>query len=837
MKWSNHSKLIPVAAILLAAQTLPADQAPHMTNMNDCTVSLPQEARFIAVDKKNAPKAWCLVENTADKQRTLRLDLLINRPGEKPKLQSLPLRLAANETQRVSLPSAWFDKYGIYHLEFRLVENENVSPWAKDILAVYPLNPQPRTGESVMPIGFATGAPRCTPRLLELAASLGFEYYRYNAVWQHVQPEEGTWDWESTDNYLDLVKRYGFQWHVKTTGCPSWATEHRFDSPPLDPWREWISALASRHSESIQFWEVWNEPNISFFRGSVEEYTEVQRVAHDAIKEASPDTIVTSGGYAGINHHKSKPGAFEAAFLEYPRAYDWFAYHMHDAFPQFYSDVRHQLGPIQQRTGKTDVPFVFTETGYDTRRGQRFQAETLLKKITYAAAIGAKSFTFYNLMDRSGRDEPNRAGKTFGLITNPIGTGDFASIEDEFRPKESFVATATAITQLRRLPALEVWSESNGLFAFLFGRPNDYLLVGWREDPQIPEAIWAVQSKATRLFQRDLFGNTTEMPLVDGVALIPLGAPRYFHFEGAEEAPILLGPLVTLPNAISPDAEGVAAVELKVHNPLNRAISAATENTDGELLPQTGPREIAAGETVVFPMSYDVGKGALGKIVDVEAQLTFLNTPWSPRLSIPIVYNVIRAGENTRIVLNSLNQVTNKQDYDPHTLHLLWGSPADLSVQANVLSDPSSDLIKITCKVTDNHHYPASSNENILDGDALEIGWKGADGVSGHLAIAGDIGTSPRSEFHLGGEPVDKSPISSIKISRKGTTTNWELALDTRRMGLSEKDFEDDLRFNFAVHDNDGEGPKSWISPAQGLGGKEYFSPDNFYILQIGIKQ
>ncbi|GHC01718.1 hypothetical protein [Cerasicoccus arenae] len=839
MKWFNNSNLIPIAAILLTAQTLLADQVPHITKMNDCTVSLPQEARFIAVDKTNAPKAWCLVENTANNQRTLRLDLLINRPREKPELQSQTLRLAAKEAQQVSLPSAWFDQYGIYRLEFRLVEGEDASPWANDILAVYPRNPQPELGESVMPIGFATGAALCTPRLLELAASLGFEYYRYNAVWQHVQPQEGTWNWERIDNYLDLVKRYNFQWHVTTTGCPSWATEQRFDPPPLDAWREWISALATRHSESMQFWEVWNEPNISFFNGSVEEYTQLQRVAHDAIKEASPSTVVTSGGYAGMNHHKSKPGAFEAAFLEHPRAYDWFAYHMHDAFPQFYSDLHHQLAAIQQRTGKTDVPIVFTETGYDTRHGQRFQAETLLKKMTYAAAIGAKSYTWYNLMDRAGGNESNRAGKTFGLISNPTDTGDFASIEDELRPKESFIAAATAIPQLRRLPPLQVWSESDGLFAFLFGRPNDQLLVTWRENPQIPEAIWAVRSEATHITQRDLFGNTTEIPQIDGVALIPLGVPQYFDFEGSEAPPRLLGPLITLPHTISANAEGVAAVELKLHNPLDRAImvNAAVGEIGEELLPQADSREIAAGETLIFPMSFDVGEGALGKIVNVEAQFTFLDTPWAPRLNIPIVYNVIRAGQNTKVILNSLNQVTNKQDYDPHTLHLLWGSPADLSVQANVLSDPSSDLIKITCKVTDNHHYPASSEESLLDGDALEIGWTGADGASGHLAIAGDVGTSPRNEFHLNGELIHKSPIRSIQITRKDTTTTWELALDTRHMGLCEKDFNDGLRFNFAVHDNDSEGPKSWMSPVPGLGGKTHFSSDSFHILQIGMKQ
>jgi hypothetical protein len=824
------------ALCLVAASHLPAAPVPTTTTLADCEVSLPEAARFIAVEPSSAPEVWCLVENSSDKPRHLRLDLLLNRMKGEPSLQSQAIQLAANESRRISLPSAWFDQYGIYRLDYRLAEEAaQASPWGSDLLAVYPRNPQPAAGESTMPIGFATGAALCTPRLLEIAASLGFEYYRYNAIWAQVQPQEGVWNWERIDEYLSQVQRYGFKWHVTTTGCPSWATEERFDPPPLDAWREWISALASRHSDSIQFWEIWNEPNIGFFNGSVEEYTEVQRVAHDAIKAVSPYTIVTSGGYAGMNHHKSKPGAFEAALLEHPRAYDWFAYHMHDTFPQFYSDLHYQLAAIQQRTGKTEVPIVFTETGFDTRHGQRFQAETLLKKITYAAAIGAKSYTWYNLMDRAGRDNPNQAGKTFGLITNPTGTGDFAAIEDAIRPKESFIAAATAIPKLRRLPALDIWSENDGLFAFLFGREDEHLLVAWREDPQISDAIWAVHTDAQQLIQTDLFGNTTELPLIDGVALVTLSAPHYYDFIGSQTAPQRLEPLVRLPQTVSPDANGVASVKLKLQNPLQRTVTVtATAQEKAKLgSAQTITREIAAGESGTFPMRFDVGQGALGEIVTVDAAFTFKDMEWAPSLEIPVVYNIIRANTTTRIELNSLNQVLNKQDYDPHTLHLLWGSPADLSVRAKIHSSPSSQRIKMTYQVTDNQHFAATAEAPLLDGDALEIGWESKQGVRGHVAIAGDLGTSPRSEFYLDAERMDSPLIDFIQVKRQGKTTTWELTLDTRQMGLSESDLEQGIRFNFAVHDNDGEGPKSWMSPTPGLGGRSYFSSEHFYRLEL----
>ncbi len=810
-------------------------RAEYTANLADCTVSVPQEARFIVGNMAGGPQAWCVIENKTKASRSIRLDLVVNRPGLAPEFLSEELHLSANETLRLDLPVSWFSQYGLYHLDFRLSNERENSPWGTDIIAVYPENRQPEPGESVMPIGFATGAPRCTPRLLELAASLGFEYYRYNAVWENVQPTEDTWNWESIDDYLTLVEDYGFRWHVKTTGSPAWAADERFAPPPLDAWRTWITALASRHAESIEFWEVWNEPNIGFFKGSVDEYTQVQRVAHDAIKEVAPGITVTSGGYAGMNHHKSKRGAFEAAFLEYPRGYDWFAYHMHDAFPQFYSDVHYQLAAIQQRTGKTDVPIVFTETGYDTRYGQRFQAETLVKKITYAAAIGAKSYTWYNLMDRSGSDEPNRAGKSFGLITNPTGTGDFASIEDDFRPKESFVAAATAIDLLRRLAPLAIWSENDGVYAFLFGQHDEQLLVGWREDPRIASPIWMVQSNAEKLTRLDLFGNASELELIDGLALIPLSTPEYFLFAGSEQPPRLLGPLVDSPGIVSVDAQGVASIELAVRNPLQREVKVSANALANGVNVQSEAEAltIAAGASGTFPLRLEIGQGRLGEIIPVQVQFTFEGTPWSPTMELPVVFNAIHANEATSITLKELHQVTNKQDYDPYTLHLLWGSPNDLSVEATVQSLPAQHRIDLTCIVTDNQHFAAPGGTPLLEGDALEIAWEGAEGTQGHLAIAGDLDTKPRQQYLVNGKPSKDAVVRKLNITRTDNTTRWELSLDTQKMGLDDNEAAADIRFNFAVHDNDGEGPKSWIAPTPGLGGEAHLAPEGFYLLQL----
>ena len=97
----------------------------------------------------------------------------------------------------------------------------------------------------------------------------------------------------------------------------------------------------------------------------------------------------------------------------------------------------------------------------------RFRPE----KMSYASALGAKAYTWYNLMDRAGGEQSNRPGHTYGLLTNPTGTGNFAEIEDRIRPKEALVAAAAAaaVRELRGRPHLETWAQDGRRFAFLFG--------------------------------------------------------------------------------------------------------------------------------------------------------------------------------------------------------------------------------------------------------------------------------------------------------------------------------------------------------------------------------
>lgn len=850
--------LLAIALINVATITVPCLQAEaepsRATLPSGIEATFPQASRFIAIDGNTLVSLpYVLIKNTSDQEQTVVLETTLpnaqtSTTGE-PDLSRVHQVTLAPRTEKTVLPFVTDHAvnrlvFGIHKIRFRLSEPiqksstpAKDSPWASDVFALYPKNSQPTREESVMPIGFATGAALATPRLFEIAASLGFEYYRFNAVWSEVQPREGAWAWEKLDSQLTLLRQHNFRWHVTTTGSSRWAGPERFALPRHDAWQTWITALASRYKNEIQLWEIWNEPNISFSTGTVEQYDQIQRIAHDSIKAIAPEIPITSGGYAGINHGKNKPGSFESAFLAYPDSYDWFAYHMHDVFPQFFNDLHIRLPEVARRARNDNIfpPIVFTETGFDTRFGQRFQAATLVKKITYAAAIGAKSYTWYNLMDRAGTDTPNKAGQTFGLITNPTGTGNFASIENDIRPKESFVAAATAIRLLRHARPLEILAQDGRLFAFLFALPqNRHLLVAWTEGDATPDFFQTVRnttSPQTPVEMLDLFGNASSLPSVEGQSLISYSSePRYFLFHNSDSPPVTTADLIKTPEQIIPDANGVIDIPIRITNPLSQPLALVSPEH----------LNIPPGQTATFALRRKITVGKFGKTARIDLPISLKNSPWSPVLRLPVVFNTLNAASASgqSFAIDSLQHVVNKQDYDPYALHLLWSGPTDLSVKGRISVSPPpnslSPVIRIELEVADNIHQPAAVNASLSDGDSLEIDWAPTTAASEpqirRLEIAADLGHAPR----LAGVAHASDLVRKADIRRRAARNSWEgehtlytIELDMQAMRLTEADWKNGIRFNLAVHDNDSGGPKSRIALTTGL------TPDAWPILRL----
>ena len=139
-------------------------------------------------------------------------------------------------------------------------------------------------------------------------SALGAKWVRWDLDWNIVQPSGPTaYQWEAIDRVQATAEKNGVQSLAILTYTPPWARQSACsDNPhcaPADPaaFGRFAGAAAGRYKGRINYWEVWNEPNFTFFwlpQPNVSSYISVLRSAHSNIKAANSSATVLSGGLA-----------------------------------------------------------------------------------------------------------------------------------------------------------------------------------------------------------------------------------------------------------------------------------------------------------------------------------------------------------------------------------------------------------------------------------------------------------------------------------------------------------------------------------------------------------
>ena len=152
----------------------------------------------------------------------------------------------------------------------------------------------------------------------ELAASLGIGWDRMVISWASRQPY-GANDWYVRNKeigWVETAQVHGREVVGLLMGTPAWAT----DGSPLigvprglylphdDPgnlWAAFIRNITREYMGRIDRWIIWNEPDIAAedygtqFEGSVEDYYQLVKVAHQAARSVHPQAVIH---LAGLTH-------------------------------------------------------------------------------------------------------------------------------------------------------------------------------------------------------------------------------------------------------------------------------------------------------------------------------------------------------------------------------------------------------------------------------------------------------------------------------------------------------------------------------------------------------
>lgn len=144
---------------------------------------------------------------------------------------------------------------------------------------------------------------------LEAMEAAGITWVRQIIPWDTIEPERGSFAWDAWDGLADAFRDHpDLQLVAVLVNSPAWAQRDPSNAvptaPPDDPanFGAFAGAFAERYGDVIDFYQVWDEPNLTAAWGNLEprpaDYLALLEAAYPAIHSADADSQVIAAALA-----------------------------------------------------------------------------------------------------------------------------------------------------------------------------------------------------------------------------------------------------------------------------------------------------------------------------------------------------------------------------------------------------------------------------------------------------------------------------------------------------------------------------------------------------------
>lgn len=144
---------------------------------------------------------------------------------------------------------------------------------------------------------------------LDRMAQLNVVWVRQRFLWDEIEPTKGEYQWETVDRIVEALDEYP-QFHLVAvlTNTPAWArTALSPDDPTAPPenpapFAVFASAFAARYGETVDHYQIWDEPNLEATWGGMDprpaDYAALLRETYPAIHGVDASAQVIAGALA-----------------------------------------------------------------------------------------------------------------------------------------------------------------------------------------------------------------------------------------------------------------------------------------------------------------------------------------------------------------------------------------------------------------------------------------------------------------------------------------------------------------------------------------------------------
>lgn len=687
-------------------------------------------------------------------------------------------------------------------------------------------------------------------REIALMKALGIDIAREGMAWEMIQPTPGTWNYQKFDAYVRDMSAAGIELQSVLAYSPKWASTGNQQAsdwndwnkvaPQLDAYLKYVATTVERYKGQVHYWEIWNEPDVQFWRSSTQAYVDMFNAASRTIKEADPDAQVLNGGFAMASR---KPNLnFQRDFVNAAERKYWniWAYHDYQTFGDTFT--RYTVRQANYTSVGATMPVWVNEGGFVclASGGEHDQALTLVKKLAMAPALGVKAYFWYDLRD-DGTD-PKEPEHHFGLVRH------------DFQPKPAFVAYQSLIGHLGHMAFESTLPQlPAGMYGVVFRDPaatDQHVLVLWQEGQNNSRPIWIGGADKFSAID-DMMGNATEvLSYPSGSAVQLTDEPLYIRFSGKTRA-LRIVPMVTTPDKLIVSSEKTASLSIQVTNPGVELmqVALAAQAADGNLRVSSRQSQLSIkpGETVTYKADVvPTGHTPIGQ-GQIIFQLSFGGT--ASRMTVTVPYMAataipkcvaasgnplaIPAGQGLAVSLDDRDRIHNLYTAEPKP-GMRWEGPDDLSARARRAYDDTGLLLEVAVK--DNAHVQHFAGSEVWQGDSIQLALSLQDGRADYLEVQFALTSDGKAESWIDRRPPESKLVAGpnrgqlpFDIKRDGTQTRYRIRIPWSALSLS-RSSESGFRLNFIVNDDDGLGRKQWLQITPGIG--EEKNPSLFHMFQ-----
>ena len=149
---------------------------------------------------------------------------------------------------------------------------------------------------------------------MKMAKEAGIGWIKEIFAWEEIEPKKGYYfndryrvsTWQKYDEIVALAEKYGLRVIARLDRPPTWSRkDNRLDTAPADKLQDYVDyvgEVVKRYKGRVQFFQIWNEPNIypEWGPGSPDPagYVQMLKAVYATAKEIDPNVVILSAPLA-----------------------------------------------------------------------------------------------------------------------------------------------------------------------------------------------------------------------------------------------------------------------------------------------------------------------------------------------------------------------------------------------------------------------------------------------------------------------------------------------------------------------------------------------------------